>query len=480
MPAKKTKSEILKSLVSQVKPIDFKRELYPNLPDEEREQKKVKLSEMIVLVIDDVLKQAQAHNWALCKNDGFCYLYNGAYWETLNDEDLKQFLSACAAKMGVKKSQSKYHKFANELYQQFIFSAYLQPPEFDKNTVLINLRNGTFQITPDSQKLNNFDTSDFLTYQLPFEFDEKAECPIFEKYINRVLPDESSRKVLAEYCGYLFIRHGCSLKLEKCLILYGNGANGKSVFFEVLTSLLGNENVSTYTVEDLTDKTGYHRAEISNKLLNYASEISKSMNTDLFKKLASGETFTARSPYGRPFEVRNYAKMIFNANEMPKDTEQTKAYFRRFLIVPFSETIPDEEQDKELHTKIINNELAGVFNWVLAGLKRLLQQRNFTDCNAANEALKKYQTESDSVQMFLDEKNYQKSNRTNVSLKDLYSEYRAFCYEDGYKNCSNRTFSKRLRNKNYIIDRVGAGRVVWVEEKQIEKYVNDEKEPLPF
>jgi putative DNA primase/helicase len=306
--------------------------------------------------------------------------------------------------------------------------------------------------------LRPFNNADFLTYQLPFRYDAAATAPVFSKYLDRVLPDKSAQAVLSEYAGYLFIRHGSGLKFEKCLILYGNGANGKSVFFEILTALLGRENVSTYPLSDLTDKTGYYRAEIANKLLNYASEISKEMNCDLFKKLASGEAFTARSPYGRPFEVMNYAKMIFNANELPKDTEQTNAFFRRFIIIPFDVTIPTEEQDRELHRKIIEGELAGVFNWVLDGLKRLLSNKRFTDCTAIDETLKQYRTESDSVQLFIDENNYQPSNESML-LKELYQHYRAFCCEDGYRACSNRTFSERLRAKGFEIIKSGDRRV---------------------
>jgi len=232
-------------------------------------------------------------------------------------------------------------------------------------------------------------------------------------------------------------------------IIRRSSANGKSVFFEVLTALLGRENVSNYTLSDITDKTGYYRAEIANKLLNYASEISREMNNDLFKKLASGETFSARSPYGKPFEVRNYAKMIFNANELPKNTEQTHAFFRRFIIVPFSVTIPEIEQDKELHQKIINEELAGVFLWVLDGLKRLLSNKKFTECQTASEALKQYQTESDSVQMFVDVSDYMPSKYETRLLKDLYSEYKFYCKENGYYPLGKKNFANRLQNKQF-------------------------------
>lgn len=459
---KKNKDEILKSLIKQCKPVDFTEKLHPTLSKEERSDIKVKRPELKVLIVEEILQHAQQNNWSLCKQGGSCYLYNGAYWETLTDDDVKHFISSCAMRLGVKQVLAKECQFVDDLYKQFLFSAHLQPPTFEPDKVLINLQNGTFEVTTETQDLRAFNEADFLTHQLPFSYDETATAPMFQEYLDRVLPDKTAQAVLSEYAGYLFIRHGSGLKFEKCLILYGSGANGKSVFFEVLTALLGRDNVSTYQLSDLTDKTGYYRAEIADKLLNYSSEISKGMDCDMFKKLASGETFTARSPYGRPFEVRNYAKMIFNANELPKDTEQNNAFFRRFVIIPFDVTIPAEEQDKELHQKIINNELAGVFNWVLDGLKRLLSKKKFTNCNAIEETLERYRTESDSTQMFLIENNYHQSNTDRMRLSDLYQHYRSFCNDDGYRACGIRVFSERLRRKGFEVIKSG-DRYVYIE-----------------
>ncbi len=112
-------------------------------------------------------------------------------------------------------------------------------------------------------------------------------------------------------------------------------ANGKSVFFEVVNSLLGGEeNVSSYSLQSLTNDNGYFRAMLGNKLVNYASEINGNLETAIFKQLVSGEPVEARLPYGEPFTLTNYAKLIFNCNELPKDVEQSNAYFRRFLIIP--------------------------------------------------------------------------------------------------------------------------------------------------
>ena len=268
--------------------------------------------------------------------------------------------------------------------------ANLPTPEQPKDTVLINLKNGTFEVTPDGVKLNDFNRADFMTYQLAFDYNPKATAPMFETYLNRVLPDIELQHILAEFLGYVFIRP-TTLKLEKTLLLYGSGANGKSVFYEVVRSMLGEQNTSEYSLQSLTEEKGYFRASIANKLVNYASEISGKLVSSIFKQLVSGEPVEARLPYGKPFILKQYAKLIFNCNELPKDVEQTEAYFRRFLIVPFEITIPESEQDKQLSQKIIANELSGVFNWVLYGLKRLLENKKFTDSHRVRLAREQYE-----------------------------------------------------------------------------------------
>ena len=162
--------------------------------------------------------------------------------------------------------------------------------------------------------------------------------------------------------------------------------------------------------------------DLANKLVNYASEINGNLEASTFKQLVSGEPVEARLPYGQPFILKQYAKLIFNCNELPKDVEHTNAYFRRFLIIPFDVTIPPHEQDKNLHTKIIEKELSGVFNWVLQGLNRLLEQKKFSDCEAAQQAVEQYKIESNSVQMFLNENEYKGSPTNYRLIKDLYPE----------------------------------------------------------
>lgn len=433
-------SEILKKSLNDIQKIDFKEKAFGKDPSE-----KLKLAKKhyLVTVIDEVLRIAELKGWQLCVHELQIYVYNGIFWNTIKSEEFQTFLGLAAEKMGVDRYDAKLFSFREELFKQFINTAYLPNPEKVKNLVLLNCKNGTLEITEKGTVLRKHKPEDFLTYVLSFEYNEAKKAPIFEKFLNEVLEDEK-QKVLAEYFAYIFISTKV-LKLEKVLMLYGGGSNGKSVIYEIMSVLLGSENVTNYSLENLTDHTGYYRAMISGKLLNYASEISNRIDPTIFKQIASGETITGRLPYGKPINVDDYAKLIFNTNDLPRTTETTHAFFRRFLIIHFDKTIPEEQQDKELANKIIETELSGVLNWILQGLQRLLNQKGFTYSKAIEKALNAYKVNADEVRQFLNDNNYQSSESEVVLLQDLYNDFKVFCYNEGYiKIITKQELKRRL------------------------------------
>jgi putative DNA primase/helicase len=112
--------------------------------------------------------------------------------------------------------------------------------------------------------------------------------------------------------------------------------------------------------------------------------------------------------------------------------------------MPFDVTIGEREQDVQLAQKIIARELPGVLNWILAGLRRLLQQGKFSTSEKITEALAEFRKESDSVAMFLDDDVYKVSTSSTAAFKSIYQEYRTYANENGFRAVSSRQFSKRL------------------------------------
>ena len=131
---------------------------------------KLSKNHYLIICVEQLLKIAKVNNWGLCKKNGFIYLYNGSYWNEINKESFQSFLGNISLKMGVEKFKGKIHTFKDELFKQFMADAYLPTPKANKKNVLINLENGTFEITPTKRELRTFNRNDFLTHQLPFKY----------------------------------------------------------------------------------------------------------------------------------------------------------------------------------------------------------------------------------------------------------------------------------------------------------------------
>lgn len=193
--------KILSELLKSIEKIDFW-EYVSSYETVTKLQKK----HYLVSVIEILLKKANEQKFSLCRKNEMVFLYNGEYWEHIENILFKDFLGQVALKLGVDKFDAKLHNFKEELLKQFISDARLKEIQVDNTTTLINLKNGTFEVNGTTQTIREFRKSDFLTYQLSFSFDPNVKSPKFNKFLNEVLPEKELQDVLAEYLGYIFIK----------------------------------------------------------------------------------------------------------------------------------------------------------------------------------------------------------------------------------------------------------------------------------
>jgi len=462
--------EILRKLLDEIKEVDFVKKVHGvDKSDKDKFDPKihaVNQKHYRVLAAEEILRAAKRLKFPIVRENGKYYLFDTTHWVGIDTQKLKDFLGECAIKTGVPSYTARPYEFREHLFKQFEADAQLEKVAPPEDSVLLNMRNGTLVVTRTDHYLKAHEPSDFITYCLPFCYDENATSPKFDKFLAEMLPDIPSQHVLSEFLAYVFVKTSY-LKLEKALFMYGTGGNGKSVVLDIIESLFGKDNLANYSLSSLTHKTHMqYRAAIADKLLNVSSEIDGSMNIPMFKQLVSGESTEARFLYGQPFNMTNYAKLAFSMNTMPASVEHTHAFFRRFIIIHFENTVTDEKKDPELAKKIIADEMPGILNWVLKGLGRIMKQRDFSKCEASKASVERFKRESDSVAMFIDEFDYEPSKNEQVLQKAIFGEYKSFCEDDNYRPVSTRKFSERLRALGFEDEKKEHGKIIYAQRKQ--------------
>ncbi|MGB0429192.1 MAG: hypothetical protein ACPGLV_01870 [Bacteroidia bacterium] len=162
---------ILIGLLRSVEEVDFTKEIFVSSLDEENEENEntsstnlltvnkeiplIKPTEkhFITISIEKLISLANKKQWNLCRRNGDIYVYNGCYWLQLSKDRFEPFLGQAANKMGVPKVDASFYAFKEKLLKQFKSAAQMMNVDASEQGVLINLRNGTFEVTPNNQKL---------------------------------------------------------------------------------------------------------------------------------------------------------------------------------------------------------------------------------------------------------------------------------------------------------------------------------------
>lgn len=396
-----------------------------------------------IYAIKALVDKAEELGYPIADFNRSIQVYTGKRWMKVEDEEAQVFLMKALEKLGVPKLICGDVEFVKRSLKQLNLESHINVKEM-KSMDLINFDNVTLHLNGEEFKSRDHNPKDYLSYVLPYEYNPKATCPKFQKFLDRVIPEKDKQLILAEFFGSVFSK----IKHEKVLILYGIGANGKSVVLLVITSVLGEVNVSSSTLESLTDSSGYYRGILADSLLNYSGEISKKINSDQFKKLASREKTECRYPSGKPFTISNYARLAFNCNELPDSEDTTEGFYRRFLIVHFDKFIPPKERDRNLANDIIKDELPGIMNWLLEGLVRLNKQQDFSKCKSADQMLDWYRVNTNTIVSFKESELFKKIVKPTRAT-ELYAEYTKHCKDEGLKPLGQKSFLSSLKNYGF-------------------------------
>ena len=151
--------------------------------------------------------------------------------------------------------------------------------------------------------------------------------------------------------------------------------------------------------------------------------------------------------------MRGYARLVFAMNELPPQFFSDAALTKRAAIIEFDQQVAAHSKDTDFAEKMIANELPGVLNWIIDGLRLLIAAGRLDPPKCCVEAMERIRKENDPLSGWLEERQYYVGNSDSVEVKNAYPDFKEYCRENGNSEPSKKTFTKRLREAGYKIDR---------------------------
>jgi putative DNA primase/helicase len=191
------------------------------------------------------------------------------------------------------------------------------------------------------------------------------------------------------------------------------------------------------------------------RLANIDADVSGDIlikNTGIIKKLTGNDESPGEFKFKTPFKFRNFAKLIFSCNEIPQTTDMTDAFFRRLIIINFTQQFLAERDDPHILDKLCTEEeFSGLLNELLKRLPRIINQGIRPTTNETmRETYEKYIRGSKPVQYFKDKALMRTNNPDDIESKDvMYDSYLLFCRANKIAPESEQAFSRALTDLDF-------------------------------
>ena len=386
------------------------------------------------------------------RGEGGFFHFNGLRYEKLTDDDMRQIIVGVMYRMEI----GNVYIFGSVSGIMRLVASDYRIKVFKPTKSLISFNNCMLRLSDMKTMPHHPDLATRI--HLDYDYDPRATCPTWIRFLNGVISDTASIQIFQEFLGLVFI-DTAQVNIEASMFLYGTGANGKSTAQDIIETVVGRDYCTNYELSQLctASDAGYNLSDINGKLLNFAADMGdKDFSGGRFKALAARDPIQVRPIGQAPFKATDLPLMISSINKMPHTTDATDGYWRRFLLIHFDKTFMVEDQDRTMRSKL-RREIAGVFNWIIMGRKRLLENGGkFTESIKMNKQVNEARTDSNSVLSFLEEQRYTSKKSSgatyepiNILSRDLMDAYQRYCKVWGNKPKSKKGFYDDLTSKGF-------------------------------
>lgn len=411
---------------------------------------------------------------AFYDEEGRFWVWDEKKQEYYRETNEKQFYKKLIQDEGINKTN-----YLNEIKDQvkaFVLNNENKPEKLGREWVFcangcVNYKTGEFK---------QFGSEKFIHNRIPFDYNPQAKSFQIDKLFNDWV---EKPKYLYELIGYSLLR---VYPEGKMFFLFGLGNNGKTTFTNLLKLLFNGHvndgyelgkfkanNTSSVDLDQLVENR-FMGAQLFRKYINISGETSFTLikDTKIIKKATGNETINVEEKYSAPFELYNYAKLIFATNKIPKSADNTEGWYRRLIVVEFK-TIPKNKVIPDLLSTLTREDMEYLLYKSIEALKNLANNNFVFQIERDKNMREIYDNLSDPVsyfiqiycdktndvndyvetQAFVDEliKWSQKNNLGKIRYNDIYNRMKELGFEKTRKRVfdgSQKTVFAGIRFKN--------------------------------
>ena len=335
---------------------------------------------------------------------------------------------------------------------------------FDRNPLLINCKNGTYNL--DKMIFTNPNPADKITKTTKFKYFEDAACPRWESFIDEIMcGNKDNIRFLQKALGYALTGNTS----QECMfVLYGpTTRNGKSTLVETIAYLLGDyamtmnpRTLARRNTSSSAPSPDIARLKGVRFLIMPEPEKGLELDAALVKQFTGGESAVSRFLYKNISEFKPEFKLFINTNHLPKISDNTVFQSNRIKVIPFDRYFSPEEQDTGLKKLFCEPEnLSGIFSWLLDGY-RMFAKEGLELSEKVHAATEEYQTDMQAETEGFFEGFLMPSANFRLKTSEIYQRYVSWTTGNGNNSLSAQDFVGELRHRYEVKRDKNKGNVV--------------------
>lgn len=350
------------------------------------------------------------------------YKFNGIYYKKMEDIELEQLIHT-----ELNKNISKSGR--TEILEFLKIKTQVPMSEFDKDWYKIAVKNGVLNLV--TGELQTPSKSDVNTIFIPYDY---SENPPYSPRINQFMIDVTNgdpikMEFLYQIAGYCLLKKNL---FEKFFIFQGEGGTGKSTYLNLLHKLVGGDaNCSHVSLSDF-DKDYYLVSTLS-KLLNIDDDVVDAKvleGTGRFKSLVSGNIISARQIYREVISFVPYVTCVFSCNRLPRIMDKTSGMYRRLILVELNHKV--ENPDPLFMNKVTETDMEYFLYKAVKAIQIAIEEGHFRINQSEQMLLNKFKRRQSPLSEWLYELDMRRKDLVGKKCQTLFSEFRAWCENNGY------------------------------------------------